>query len=275
MLTTGPAATKTSNLRIVSNAQNSPTLVPVSGVIVTNAVPVGVPTVSDPTPTEGAPLIADASAITDADGLTTPGFTFQWQQSAAGGAAPFTNILLATAPAFTPTQAQVNTRLRVVVTFVDDHGRTETRTSAQSTLVVGDLFPSGAEDNTVVNVLTFTPGEDNVDGGLGNDNLNAAAGNDLVTGGAGNDTLNGGAGNDQFRYDAAFGADIINGFDADPAGGQDKLDISALGVTSATFGAVTFTPGATFTTVNVGGGTIRLNGVLAANLDVNDFVLAP
>ena len=145
-----------------------------------------------------------------------------------------------------------------MVTFVDDHGRTETRTSAQSTSVVGDLFPSGAEDNTVVNVLTFTPGDDNVDGGLGNDNLNAAAGNDL------------------FRYaPGAFGADIVNGFDADATGGQDLIDITAFNLTPATFGGtVTFTPGATFTTVNIaGGGSIRINAVLAANLDVTDFKL--
>jgi hypothetical protein len=37
---------------------------------------------------------------------------------------------------------------------------------------------------------------------------------------------------------------------------------------------VTFTSGATFTTVNIaGGGSIRINAVLAANLDVTDFKL--
>ena len=32
-----------------------------------------------------------------------------------------------------------------------------------------------------------------------------------------------------------FGNDVITDFDANPAGGQDRLDISAFGVTSATF----------------------------------------
>ena len=44
--------------------------------------------------------------------------------------------------------------------------------------------------------------------------------------------MNGGAGNDTFVFAAGFGNDVINGFDANPAGGQDLLDISALGITN-------------------------------------------
>ena len=43
--------------------------------------------------------------------------------------------------------------------------------------------------------------------------------------------MNGGAGNDTFVFGPGFGADTINGFDANPTGGQDLLDISDLGVT--------------------------------------------
>ena len=53
--------------------------------------------------------------------------------------------------------------------------------------------------------------------------------------GAGNDTLIGGTGADVFVFGANFGSDRINSFDANPFGGQDKLDISELGVTAATF----------------------------------------
>ncbi|MCK7481286.1 MAG: hypothetical protein M0C28_31950 [Candidatus Moduliflexus flocculans] len=45
--------------------------------------------------------------------------------------------------------------------------------------------------------------------------------------------MNGGAGNDIFVFAAGFGNDQIAGFDANLAGGgQDLLDISALGLTS-------------------------------------------
>ena len=54
--------------------------------------------------------------------------------------------------------------------------------------------------------------------------------------------MNGGNNADTFTFAAAFGADTITGFDANPAGtgntaGQDRLDISALGITAATFAA--------------------------------------
>ena len=50
--------------------------------------------------------------------------------------------------------------------------------------------------------------------------------------------MNGGAGNDIFVFAPGFGNDTIAGFDANAAGGgQDLLDISALGITAATFAA--------------------------------------
>ena len=48
--------------------------------------------------------------------------------------------------------------------------------------------------------------------------------------------MNGGAGNDVFEFASGFGNDVINGFDADPAGGgQDLLDVRSLGITAANF----------------------------------------
>jgi len=95
--------------------------------------------------------------------------------------------------------------------------------------------------------LTGTIEEDTITGGNGKDVLNGAGGNDILSGGKGADVLNGGAGNDRmdggegndiFIFSAGFGNDQIFGFDANPAGGQDKLDISAFGTTSATFAAL-------------------------------------
>ena len=58
---------------------------------------------------------------------------------------------------------------------------------------------------------------------------------DEVLGTTGNDVLTGGAGNDIFAFGPNFGNDRIIDFDANPAGGQDLLNIAALGVTAANF----------------------------------------
>ncbi len=45
-----------------------------------NDAPVGLPTISDLTPTEDILLTASAAGVSDADGLTTAIFQFEWQQ---------------------------------------------------------------------------------------------------------------------------------------------------------------------------------------------------
>src|SRR5215831_18238646 len=162
---------------------------PTAPVANVNDLPVGVPSISDPTPTEGRPLTASTLGITDADGLTTAVFTFQWQQSVDGVA--WTDIAGATAATFTPTQAQVLQVLRVVVTYIDDHGTLETVMSA-ATRPVGDRITGTAAAET----LTGTPFDDWIVALGGADFLNGLAGNDILDGGAGNDTLNGGTGAD-------------------------------------------------------------------------------
>ncbi len=48
-------------------------------------------------------------------------------------------------------------------------------------------------------------------------------------GGEGDDTITGGAGNDRIFYTNQFdGHDLIIGFDGNPIGGQDVLDLDAL-----------------------------------------------
>lgn len=81
-------------------------------------------------------------------------------------------------------------------------------------------------------------GSDNlISGSAAGDTLNGGGGADVLVGGQGDDALNGGAGNDIFVFSAGGGHDIITGFDANPGGGQDLLDISAYGITSANFNA--------------------------------------
>ncbi|WP_432431381.1 calcium-binding protein, partial [Rhodomicrobium vannielii] len=81
--------------------------------------------------------------------------------------------------------------------------------------------------NNIANVIT---------GGAGADVLSGAGGDDTIIGGAGNDVMDGGAGNDMFVFGPGhFGADVITGFDANAANGQDLLDLHLLGITAENF----------------------------------------
>uniref|UniRef100_UPI002958679B calcium-binding protein n=2 Tax=unclassified Pseudomonas TaxID=196821 RepID=UPI002958679B len=101
------------------------------------------------------------------------------------------------------------------------------------------------------------------------------AGNDVLVGGAGNDVMSGGvAGNDIFAFAPGFGNDTILNFGANPAAGQDLLDITGMGVTSAVFASnVSITADGADTVVGIGADTIRLVGVNSAAVDQTDFIL--
>ncbi|WP_171029942.1 peroxidase family protein [Enterobacter sp. MF024] len=123
-------------------------------------------------------------------------------------------------------------------------------------------------------------GADNLQGGAGNDKLTGGAGNDRLEGGQGDDILNGGAGNDTFVFSAGFGRDrITGGFDSNPSGGQDYLDLSALGISAANFASsVSIAGGAgNSTLITLGnpanGNIITLENVKANTVDMHDFVL--
>jgi Ca2+-binding RTX toxin-like protein len=155
-----------------------------------NDPPVGTVALSDVTPTATRPITA-TPVITDADGLTTAVFDFQWQQSATGAAGTWTDIAGAIGPVFSPTNAQAGLHLRAEVTYVDDHGTTEHVFSEATQAVGGALTGTGGSDT-----ITGTPGFDVINGLGGSDTLSGLAGNDTIDGGAGNDTINGGAGDD-------------------------------------------------------------------------------
>ncbi|MCY1289789.1 hypothetical protein D9M68_483310 [compost metagenome] len=89
--------------------------------------------------------------------------------------------------------------------------------------------------------------------------------------------MNASLGDDIFVFSAAgFGADRILGFDAIATGGQDRLDISALGITAATFaGNVQINDVGSDTLINIGADSIRLVGVTdATSVNSGDFILA-
>ncbi|MDT4857740.1 hypothetical protein FQZ97_921740 [compost metagenome] len=89
--------------------------------------------------------------------------------------------------------------------------------------------------------------------------------------------MNASLGDDIFVFSApGFGADRILGFDAVAAGGQDRLDISGLGITAATFASsVQINAAGADTLINIGADSIRLVGVAdATSVNATDFILA-
>ena len=86
-----------------------------------NAAPNGLPTVSG-MPQVDQRLTADVSGITDPDGLTNPGFTYQWS---AGG----TDIPGATSSSYFLTGSEQRKTVQVRVSFTDDAEHAETLTS--------------------------------------------------------------------------------------------------------------------------------------------------
>ncbi|MDH4870512.1 calcium-binding protein, partial [Pseudomonas sp. BN515] len=106
--------------------------------------------------------------------------------------------------------------------------------------------------------------------------ITGGAGNDTLNGLAGNDTLIGGLGDDTFVFAAGFGNDTIQGFDANPGGGQDLLNIASLGISAATFAAnVAITDLGADTRVTIGANSITLVGVAdATTVTQADFIVS-
>lgn len=140
----------------------------------------------------------------------------------------------------------------------------------------GDDYLSGGAGNDTLN---GNIGNDYLDGGDGDDTLNGGDGDDIIRGGAGNDAINVGAGFNTIVYDTLdFGNDIVTSFDANPNGGQDKIDLRGLGITDANFDErVNIAADGTNTVVTIdGGGTITFNGVTGVGANAiswADFLL--
>ncbi|MGE0055708.1 MAG: FG-GAP-like repeat-containing protein [Hyphomicrobium sp.] len=121
--------------------------------------------------------------------------------------------------------------------------------------------------NGLNNVLT---------GGAGDDLLSGGGGDDRLIGGTGNDILTGGNGNDTFVFAPGFGNDQINGFDANPTGGQDLIDLTGFNISADTFAAhVSIADVGADTLVTVDGtDTILLAGIgNATTVTQQDFIL--
>ena len=90
------------------------------------ATAAGAPTISG-TPMVGQTLTADPSGITDADGLTTPGWTYQWVRVSAD--LTENDISGATSQTYKLVTGDVGHKIKVVVSFTDDTSESESRPS--------------------------------------------------------------------------------------------------------------------------------------------------
>ena len=114
----------------------------------TNTAATGAPTITG-TAQVGQTLTAVTTAIMDAEGLTTPGYTYQWIRTA-GPACTDTNISGATASTYTLVAADQGTTIKVTVSFTDDASNAETLTSAATAAV------SAAANNLATGAPTIT-----------------------------------------------------------------------------------------------------------------------
>ncbi|MDB5746972.1 MAG: Hemolysin-type calcium-binding region [Massilia sp.] len=155
----------------------------------------------------------------------------------------------------------------------------DTVLSTSSSFILGANVENAIQTSSLAS-LTGNALDNYLKGHTGSDILRGMDGNDRLEGGAGNDRLDGGAGNDIFVFAApGFGSDTIaGGFDANPLGGQDLLDISGLGITAATFApdTVTIADSGNDVRVTIGTmGTFLLQGVTDhTTITIEDFVLA-
>jgi Ca2+-binding RTX toxin-like protein len=159
-----------------------------------------------------------------------------------------------------------------------------------------DTIFGGSGNDTIYGNTSPDVGGDSGDfiyGGSGRDTIDGQDGNDVIYGGTGQDLLTGGAGNDTFVYTKATDTgDFIFDFTQ----GQDKIDLSALGLTAASFDGALSAKGAVgahefgFLTYNNGTTTVTTiyvdtDGVYGADMEItlvsnttltlNDFILHP
>ena len=97
-----------------------------------NTPATGAPTITG-TAQVGQTLTAGTTAIMDAEGLTTPSYTYQWIRVATDNSE--TNIASATASTYTLVDADLGTTVKVKVSFTDDASNAETLTSNVSVII--------------------------------------------------------------------------------------------------------------------------------------------
>jgi Ca2+-binding RTX toxin-like protein len=133
----------------------------------------------------------------------------------------------------------------------------------------GASFSYTAHGGAGRDVLEGSPGADTLSGGLDADLINGNGGADAVDGGRGNDFLTGDAGRDVFHFTNGYGADTVTDFTP----GTDKLDLTGMGLTSASQALAFASQVGSDTVFNFGAGdTITLQNVSKAALTSAEIV---
>ncbi|SPF81790.1 calcium-binding protein [Pseudoprimorskyibacter insulae] len=161
----------------------------------TNTAPAGALVVTG-TAKPGQVLTADASGITDVDGIQSNLF-YEWFLDG-------TKIPGELATTYTVRDGDAGHSITALVKFVDGLGKLESVTSSPVAATSGVTVKTGTAGN---DRLEGTDGADSLVGLGGNDTLIGAGGDDTLEGGDGVDVLNGGDGDD-FIYGGATEADL-------------------------------------------------------------------
>ncbi len=117
-----------------------------------NTPATGAPTISG-TAAFGEPMRAVTSGIMDSDGLTTPGYTYQWIRV---DGATESDISGAISSIYTPVAADLGKTIKVTVSFTDDLGNAETLTSTATVTVT-----AAAVSTTHTYISNINQGQDN------------------------------------------------------------------------------------------------------------------
>ena len=131
---TGLAAGDTRHYRVSAinaNGTGVPSNVDSATTASTNTAAMGAPTITG-TAQVGQTLTAATTGITDADGLTSPTYTYQWIRVDGTDEA---DIAAANSSTYILGAADLGTTLKVTVSFTDDANNPETRTSAATATV--------------------------------------------------------------------------------------------------------------------------------------------
>ena len=111
------------------------------GAATTNTAPTGVPTITG-TAQVGQTLTAVTTGITDADGLTSPTYTYQWIRV---DGTDEEDISGENSSTYTLDAADLGKTIKVKVSFTDDASNAETLTSAATVTVAADTTPPEVE----------------------------------------------------------------------------------------------------------------------------------
>lgn len=145
--------------------------------------------------------------------------------------------------------------------IIDGFGDTDTVKNIEA--VDGTRFADRIIGNRSANLLY---------GSSGNDTISGAAGNDTITGSLGNDRLTGGTGIDHFTFSnegSSNGKDVITDF----RDGVDRIRFHNYGDALDSFSDLTIADMNGKATITYAGGTITLNGIVAAQLTASDFLV--